>query len=64
MWISVRKGLIWLLVATVAEVPTTVRLGSFSPLLFADSLFISQVLLFLNLNGLYQFIPSNPSNGC
>jgi hypothetical protein len=30
MWIFVRKGLIWLLLATVAEVPPTVRVAILS----------------------------------
>jgi hypothetical protein len=37
------KGLIWLLVATIAEVPASVRLAPFSPVLFAHKYFTSDV---------------------
>jgi hypothetical protein len=59
---SFRKGLIWLLIATCAEVPSTVRLDAFFceiPRLFffAHGYFASQVLMFLDLNGSFSFFP-------
>lgn len=58
MLISVHQGLIWLLIATVAEVPPVVRLAILldrSPLLLAHSYSTSQVFVFLNLNGRILF---------
>ena len=57
------KGLIWLLLAIVAEVPTSVRLViTLATFLFAHSYFMSQTLMILNLNGKFhsfQFTVTN-----
>jgi hypothetical protein len=58
MLIPVHQGLIWFLIATVAEVPPVVRLAILldrSPLLLAHSYSTSQVFVFLNLNGRILF---------
>lgn len=39
MCISVCKGLLWLLLATIAEVPSAVRMTIFWTVLFRSSLF-------------------------
>jgi hypothetical protein len=56
--IPVRKGLIWLLFATVAEVPSTVILAiCFAPFHFSHHYFtLLQVLVLLNLNGRFLTI--------
>ena len=52
----VLKGIIWILLAVAAEVPAAVRLCTlFAPLVFAHRYFTSQVLIFLNLNGMFCF---------
>jgi hypothetical protein len=49
---SFPKGVIWLLLATVAEVPPVVCLSCFSNLFFFFHIqFTSQVFVLLNLNG-------------
>ena len=39
MWISVCKGLLWLLLATIAEVPSAVRMAILWTVPFCSSLF-------------------------
>jgi len=52
----VLKGIIWILLAVAAEVPAVVHLYIlFTPLVFAHRYFTSQVLIFLNLNGMFCF---------
>jgi hypothetical protein len=64
MWICIRQGLLWLLIATIAEVPSTVRLGySFALFLFAHRNFSPQVLMILNLNGSLSFSPIYQKTG-
>ena len=61
MSIFVCKGLIWLLVATAAEVPSTVRLPIIlRPLSLLMAILYSQLFMFLSLNGLF-FVPFNSS---
>jgi hypothetical protein len=55
---SVRKSLIWLMLATVAEVPPAVKSGdSFWPFLFPLIAISRQVFFCLNLNGDFRFSP-------
>ena len=57
--IFVYKGIVWLLLATVAELPPTVRLGILlASLIFAHGYFVPQVFIFLNLNGIFSFSPA------
>ena len=50
------KGIIWLLLAFVIQVPQLVRLGVFLvPIIVSHRRFASQVLIFLNLNGTFSF---------
>ena len=49
--ISIQKGLLWLLLTTVAELPPLVCLMSFLRHRLANHSFSSQVFLCLNLNG-------------
>ena len=55
MCIYVRQGLIWLLIATIVEVPPVVRLVILWDHSFAHHCFTSQVFILLNLNG--KFLP-------
>ena len=55
--LSVRKGVMWLLLATLAEVPPTVSPACFlAHPLFVHHLRTFQVLIILNLNGIFYFI--------
>jgi len=58
---SVPKGIIWLLLATIAEVTPTVRLESLDILLgrLIHRHLVPQVFLLLNLNGIF---PSSTAN--
>ena len=48
------EGIIWLLLATMAEVPPTVRLSILlAPLPFSLIAIHAQVFIFLNLNGMF-----------
>jgi len=49
--LSIPKGVIWLLLAAIAEVPPTVGSSCFNSLLFSLPPSASQVFLKLNLNG-------------
>ena len=51
----VLKGIIWILLAVAAEVPAAVRLCILSAFRFAHHYLTSQVLVFLNLNGMFCF---------
>ena len=55
MAVRIHKGVIWLLVATIAEVPPAVSGLTHVPLLFAYRDIIPQVFLCLNLNGRFNF---------
>lgn len=62
---SVYKGVIWLLLATVAEVPPTVCLDILlAPLVFAHRPYLPQVSIFLNLNGIRFHPLSIIHDGC
>ena len=58
---SVRKGVLWLLIATVAEVPPAVNLAC-SPVhpVSLITMQTSQVLIILNLNGIVYFLSVPP----
>jgi len=56
--ISIQKGLIWLLLTTVAELPPLVCLAGFLRHHLANHFFASQVFVSLDLNGIP--FPSNP----
>jgi hypothetical protein len=49
-----RKGVLWLLLALVTEVPPVVSLKNFSVITFAHLHFMYQVFIILNLNGNYS----------
>jgi hypothetical protein len=52
------KGVIWLVIATVAEIPPTVCPTSFLVCLFLPiTMQTSQVFITLNLNGIVAFVP-------
>jgi len=54
------KGIIWILLAAAAEVPAAVRLCTlFVPLVSAHRHLMPQVLIFLNLNGMFSFYPTH-----
>ena len=54
---SIHKGIIWLLLGILAEVPPLVRWASFLGML--SSLVMPQVFIFLNLNGIFPFSPAH-----
>ena len=50
------KGIIWLLLAFVIQIPQMVRSGVFlEPIIVSHRRFASQVFIFLNLNGAFSF---------
>jgi hypothetical protein len=51
--IFVHKGLIWFVLATVAEVPPTVRLDILLAAYFPHRDFVPQTFIYLNLNGIF-----------
>jgi len=54
------KGIIWLLLASVIQVPQLVRLHVFlEPTIVSHHRFASQVFIFLNLNGTFSFFPTH-----
>jgi hypothetical protein len=55
MVVRIHKGVIWLLVATIAEIPPAVSGWTRVPLLSAYRDIMSQVFLILNLNGRSYF---------
>ena len=57
MLLLIRKGLIWLLVATIAEVPPVVGGCFLVPVLSIQCEFMLQVFICLNLNGRLLFCP-------
>ena len=55
--LSIRKGVVWLILATLAEVPPAVSSASIlAHPLFAYHLVTSQVLIILNLNGIFDLV--------
>jgi hypothetical protein len=56
MVVRIRKGIIWLLVATIAEVPPAVSGWTYVPLFSAYRDIMSQLFLCLNLNGISTFL--------
>ena len=56
MGVRIHKGVIWLLVATIAEVLPAVSGQSYVTLLSAYRDIMSQVFLCLNLNGRFTFL--------
>jgi hypothetical protein len=55
MVVRIHKGVIWLLVATIAEVPPAVSGLTHVPLLLPHRDMMSQVFFCLNLNGRFTF---------
>ena len=54
--VPIHKGVIWLLVATIAEALPAVSGWTHVPLLSAYRDIVSQVFLCLNLNGIFTFL--------
>lgn len=53
------KGIIWLLLASLIQVPQLVRLGVFlEPIVVSHHCLASQVLIILDLNGTFLFFPT------
>ena len=56
MLLLIHKGLIWLLVAIIAEVPPVVSGSILVPILSIHCEFMCQVFICLNLNGILSFL--------